>query len=270
MKLTILCDNLTNGTLLCEWGLSLHISHNKKSILLDCGQSAGFAINADSIGVDISAVDYGVLSHAHYDHSDGMEEFFRRNTKATFFVREGAEENLYDIKLPKYKYIGMKKGLSKKYGDRISYVSGDVEICDGIFLIPHKGEGLEHIGKSVNMYKRHGLRFTPDDFSHEQSLVIRNENGINIFSSCSHIGADIIITEIAEVFPNERIYSMVGGFHLYKKTDDEVREFAERVENTGIERIITGHCTGDRAYEILRETLGEKVSQMYSGFETEI
>ena len=48
---------------------------------------------------------------------------------------------------------------------------------------------------------------------------------------------------------------------------DEVRAFAKRVCQTGIEKIYTGHCTGERAYEILHEELGDCVQQLKTGLE---
>lgn len=46
-----------------------------------------------------------------------------------------------------------------------------------------------------------------------------------------------------------------------------MRALAERIRSTGIARVITGHCTGKRAYAILYEELGESVEQMYAGME---
>ena len=63
---------------------------------------------------------------------------------------------------------------------------------------------------------------------------------------------------------------MVGGFHLFNKSDDYVRAFAHRLGNTGVETIYTGHCTGDRAMEILREELGSIVHSFRTGLVFEL
>lgn len=77
MKVTVLVDNLRNGPLKGEWGLSFLIEYEKWKILLDTGASGLFARNARRLGIDLGEVDHAVLSHAHYDHSDGMSAFFR-------------------------------------------------------------------------------------------------------------------------------------------------------------------------------------------------
>jgi len=109
-----------------------------------------------------------------------------------------------------------------------------------------------------------------DDFGHEQSLIFEKEDGVVVFNSCSHAGADNIIKEVMQVYPGRRIKAMIGGFHLFNKTDDYVRAFASRLAATGVESIYTGHCTGDRALVILREELGDMVHSFKTGLVFEI
>ena len=86
MKITVLVDNLRNGPLKGEWGLSFLIEYEKWKILLDTGASGLFARNARRLGIDLGEVDHAVLSHAHYDHSDGMSAFFRENDHAALYI----------------------------------------------------------------------------------------------------------------------------------------------------------------------------------------
>ena len=111
----------------------------------------------------------------------------------------------------------------------------------------------------------------PDDFSHEQSLIVKLDGGIAVFSSCSHCGPDVVIAEAQAFMPNEHIRALVGGFHLYETPDEEVRALAGRLKAAGIEHIYTGHCTGDRALATLREELGGGVvSETASGLVIEL
>ena len=119
MKAVILIDNLTKGSLAAEWGLSVYIEHKGHRILLDTGASDRFARNAEQMGIDLRAVEFGVLSHAHYDHADGMAAFFDRNSKAVFYLREGSGENCYGKRWIFHKYIGIRKGYLKKYEDYV-------------------------------------------------------------------------------------------------------------------------------------------------------
>ncbi len=270
MKATVLIDNIAKSPLKDEWGLCVFIEHEGKKILLDTGASALFNENAKKLGVDLYDIDFAVLSHAHYDHADGMEEFFNHNSKARFYLKEECKENCYGRKLIFSKYIGIKKGTLKKFSNRIEYVKCDTEIMKGVYLVPHKTENLELIGKKAGMYKRIDKKWQPDNFDHEQSLVVDTEKGLVIFNSCCHGGADNIIKEVAATFPEKQIYAIIGGFHLFESPDSEVIALAKRIEETGIEHIYTGHCTGKKAYKILKDILKEKCNQLSVGLVIEV
>ena len=124
LKMTVLADNNAVLPLKGEWGLSILIEADGQRILLDTGQSGIFAQNAQELGIDLRGVDAGVLSHAHYDHSDGMDVFFDLNGKAPFYVSEGSSENCIGKNDDgSYKYIGIRRGILEKYADRIAVIA---------------------------------------------------------------------------------------------------------------------------------------------------
>lgn len=270
MRARVLVDNTPAGELQGEWGLSIYIEQGDKKILLDTGASGLFLENAKEFGIDLSEVDLAVLSHAHSDHANGMPAFFAINKKAKFYLQAKAGENCYSKGRFLYKYEGLPKGMLKQYRDRIAFVSDNYKLCEGVWLIPHKTAGLETIGKREKLYVRRGLRWFPDDFAHEQSLVLETEQGLAIFNSCSHGGAYTIIEEVRAAFPGKPVCAMVGGFHLYTRSEAEVRQFAGRLKEMQVGYICTGHCTGDKAYDILREELGESLHHLHVGLTIEI
>jgi len=290
MKIKVLIDNRecsekANSAGCCrlvlqpEWGLSALIEFNDRKILLDTGASAAFAANAGAMNADLSKVDVAVLSHAHFDHSNGMETFFAVNDHATFYLRKGTGENCYHthkfLKFFAYQeYIGIKRGWLKRYAERIKFVE-DGEILPGVFLVGHNNAVFSAEDRT-EIAARNGLsvkvdgKYRPDSFEHEQSLVFDTPKGLFIMNSCSHGGADNIVKEIQLAFPGKKIYAMLGGFHLYRTPDNKIREFAERLRELDVQKIYTGHCTGDHAYEILHKVLGNRAQQMYTGMEIEV
>ena len=273
MRATVLVDNIGsnigNDTIQGEWGLSFFIEYGEARILLDAGQSALFAENARKLGLPLEEVDYAVLSHAHYDHADGMETFFECNSRARLYLREGCRENCYRIKEGAWKYIGIREGFLKKYRDRLAYVSGNLEIVKGVWLLSHRTPGLEQAGRREKMFLKEEGSWVTDCFAHEQSLVFETPGGIVVFNSCSHGGADTVISEAAAAFPGRKVRALIGGFHLHNKSEKYVREISERIRRTGVEEIFTGHCTGDEAYGIMREELGDRVHQLRTGLQME-
>lgn len=266
-KLTVIVDNISNGDIKGEWGLSILAEYREKKILADVGASELFADNMSKLGFSISDVDYATLSHAHYDHSNGMPRFFEENSKAKFYLRETAGENCYFKKLFFKKYIGIPRNVLTNYADRIVFAKGDYELFEGAYLIPHKTSGLEAIGKREMMYQKTKAGWRPDNFSHEQSLVLDTDKGLVIINCCSHGGAVNVIKEVSATFPDKHVYGLIGGFHLFNKPRKEVQKVAEEILNTGIDFVCTGHCTKDRAFDIMKEILGDRLVKLRVGLE---
>lgn len=270
MKTTVLVDNIENEGIPGEWGFCTYIEYKDKKLLLDTGASNLFAENAEKLNISIEDVDMAILSHGHYDHANGMEKFFEINKKAKFYLQKGCSENCYFKKWFVKKYIGIPQGITTTYKDRIEYVSGVYQLADGINLVSHSTPNLERIGKSEMMYLKTAKGWKPDNFCHEQSLVLEAEDGLVIFNSCSHGGVVNIINEVKAAFPTKEIKAFVGGFHIFKRPEEEIRELAASIRETGISCIYTGHCSKERGFRILREELGDVVKQFHVGLEIEL
>lgn len=264
MKATVLVDNIGTQETKGEWGLGIYIEHQDKKLLLDTGASSLFLDNAKKLGIHLEDVDAAVLSHAHYDHAGGMRTFFEINRKASFYLRDTAEENCYKKAWIFPCYIGIPKNIKKDYPERIQMVKGNASLMDGVYLIPHSTPGLEKIGKANRMYVKQGRKWKPDDFSHEQSLVFDRGEDLIVFNSCSHGGADCIIREASEQL-HKPVRALIGGFHLSGKPEQEVRALAGRLKETGVQEIYTGHCTGKTSFHILQDELGDMVRQLHVG-----
>ena len=268
--ITVIVDNIPNGDIKGEWGLCILAEHRGSKILVDSGGTALFLKNMQKMGIDCADIDYAVLSHAHCDHANGFPAFFGSNSKAKLYIRDKAGEDCYGKILCFRMYAGMPKGMLSKYPDRIERVSGDYMLTDGAYLIPHKTKGLSEIGRRDGMCRKTPDGWIPDDFSHEQSLVLDTDKGLVIINSCSHGGAVNIINEVQQTFPDKKVYGLIGGFHLFNKSGREIREVARKIKETGIGYVCTGHCTKNRAYSILRQELGDIAVQMKVGYRKEI
>jgi 7,8-dihydropterin-6-yl-methyl-4-(beta-D-ribofuranosyl)aminobenzene 5'-phosphate synthase len=220
MKVQVLIDNIagTCGSrkLFGEWGLSVYVEFEDKRYLLDTGASHLFAKNAGVMGVDLSKVDMGVLSHAHFDHSDGMAEFFALNKTAPFYLRKGAGENCYHAhkligRFTYHEYIGIHKGFLKRFADRIRFAEGDMQIASNVYLVPHKTPGLSAIGERAHLSVKENGKYRYDSFDHEQSLVFDTPRGLFVMNSCSHGGADNIVKEIEATFPAKKSTRFSAG-----------------------------------------------------------
>ncbi len=208
-KITIIVDNKEYNGIPGEWGLSVLVRYSDKKILLDAGSSNLFLDNMEKLGIDVKDIDFAVLSHAHYDHANGFPAFLDQNEKVKLCLRESTAPNCYKKVSIFRKYIGIPRNMMKKYSDRIEIVSGDYELTQGVWLIPHKTEGLGSIGEREKMFRKTRKGLVPDDYSHEQSLVLDTDKGLVILNSCSHGGTANIINEVKKTFPDKKVYGLI-------------------------------------------------------------
>ncbi|MBQ9063464.1 MAG: MBL fold metallo-hydrolase [Eubacterium sp.] len=257
MKITCLAEN-TAGRACCgtEHGLSLFIETNGKKILFDTAASGLFAENAEKLGVDLAEADIAILSHGHYDHGGGLETFFRINDHAFVY----ANRNVFECFMDHERYIGLDQKLYDR--PRIRFVDDELQLSEWAELhtfqkkrtvVPILSDGLS--------VKREGV-LVPEQFNHEQYLLIR-ENGKQILiSGCSHKG---IINIMNWCEPDV----LVGGFHFFRL--DMQKEGPELLEKTA-EALLqhqttyyTCHCTGTEQYAFLKERMGERLHYIASG-----
>ena len=150
VKMTVIVDNISDCGIKGEWGLCLLLETGGKKILVDTGGSSLFSENLKKLGFYIRDIDYGVLSHAHYDHANGMPKFFAENSKAKFYLREGSAENCYH----------RKRLAPRQFFPRAEPCHRNRKrTCDCQFLLPRRG-GKHHKGNKRNLPSKAHLRLS--------------------------------------------------------------------------------------------------------------
>lgn len=245
MKLTVLTENTASRQgLREEHGLSLYIEALGKRILFDAGQSDAFLLNAQALGIDLSRVDLAVLSHGHYDHSGGFPAFFRVNSAAPLYLSPHALEPHYN---PKGKYIGIDPALTQS--PRLRF-SGE-GLPEGLHLVTCPASPAQPTGFTAGEGR-------PDDFRHEQYLLIREGGKRILLTGCSHKG----IVAIAEHF---RPDVLIGGFHFKDTTDETQLRQAAQALLACPTQYYTCHCTGLPQYRFLKQIMGSRLEYLSAG-----
>ena len=277
MKITTLIENHTSDAtpdLAAEHGLSLHIEHDGESILFDTGATGAFSDNATKLGVDLSAVDLVVLSHHHYDHGSGLSAFLETNSHAKVYLRTADEGEPYVRAFGLIRrYIGLDETLFERYPDRFVFVDQFCEIAPGTYVFVEIAHGYARPKGNKYLYLRREDGYVHDPFKHELILAIREEGGLVIFTDCSHSGALNMVKTVVDRFPDSPVKAVIGGFHLIGMPIFKTMAGSKaEVQGMGLEmltypvgRYYTGHCTGDKAYRVLKDVMGDRLQPISTG-----
>ena len=263
MKITFLSDNKTENSLcMAEWGLSVMIESQNHKVLFDVGASSLFLENAKNLKLPIDDVEAVVISHGHYDHTEGMEAFCDSNKDAKIFIHKNAIAKSYGTdekgRIESYNCgIRWSDDFVKSIYDRIVFTENIVSLNDNMTIIGNI-EPLKEYPMAETFYRpNHEGRLVPDSMDHEQILVVKEDGGLYVFSGCSHTGMMAIISRVREVFPQERILGIIAGMHLYPLNSSQRRAVVDTICDLGVKRIFPVHCTGMGAILMFREKLGE-------------
>ena len=241
MKIISLTENTTKrDNIIAEHGLSLYIEANGQKILFDMGQTDSFYKNALTLGIDLSKIDIAILSHGHYDHGGGLKLFLEMNKKAPVYINAKAFEPHFN---GAEKYIGL--DISLKDSSRLIFVENEkiIDTYMGIFSCNDKER--PHFLGSFGLTKRVEDEYIPDDFTHEQYLLIEENDKRILISGCSHKG----ILDIVNWFKPDYL---IGGFHISKIADEEKLDKIACALSSHNTKYYTCHCTGEAQYEYLK------------------
>ena len=276
MRITVLVENTGPSEFKIEHGLSLYIEFNDKKYLLDAGPSDSFFKNAHALSIDLGRVDKAVLSHGHYDHGDGFMVFLNQYKDKVVYGAKNIFDDYYSGSGGSVHYIGLSSKL-KQMKNRFNTISKDTKIDEKIYLILDDVSNTKEIGMQKKLYKKVDDVLQPDNFDHELSLVFDTPKGLVICNSCSHAGLESIVDNIKKRL-NKPVYAYVGGLHMKStKNHIETSSFTEeQIQNLcifikkNIQYVLTGHCTGNVSYDLLKKYLKDRIDFLTTGKTIEI
>jgi len=263
---TLMENTARSPSLGCEHGLSLYIEALGRRILFDTGASPLFIDNARKMEVDLSQVEFVVISHGHYDHGGGLDAFFEINDRAEVFIHPKAFGSYYAGKKGQTRFIGIDEKLKDK--KQIVFTADRFTITRGIRVFSNVEPAEPLPSSNRDLLKKEKGELVDDDFVHEQNLVIEEGQGMVLFTGCAHNGIINIVRHFHAIkgrYPDV----VIGGFHLAKndedrESDEEIDRIAALLVSTG-SKYYTCHCTGLVPYGILKEKMGDRIDYLAAG-----
>jgi len=276
MKVVILIDNNPDpkGEYLTEHGISIYFEADGLKWLFDVGASPNFGINARKMGIDVKEVDYLILSHAHRDHTGGLEYFLRKNKKARVIMAPLSSGQLFvSYRKEIHHDITINHKVIADFADRFIFADSDLNLSPNVTIIRNIPK-IDPLPKANSLlFQTNGEVERADDFRHEVALAVKTTAGIVLFSGCSHHGILNILRAASLTFKQEKIIATIGGTHLLDndwyslfETTEEVTEMANVISLKYPDmQLITGHCTGHQAQQLFSSILDNRFELFYSG-----
>jgi len=268
--------------LLAEHGLSMLIDLKAEGIriLWDAGMTrVAFQENVARMAIDLSTIDKIAISHGHGDHIAAVADVLRiavRSPQPKRWKRgthlTGIEEYALPRKLPliihpaafRERWKMWKDG--SKAGPILPMPRAEWEAAGAQLILspePYQlGPGcwttgeiprlsFETAGVGSDRAYRLGDEFFPDKLEDDQAILINIKGkGLLIVSGCAHAGIVNTVRYAQEISGVERIYAVLGGFHLAAADKEDIQHTIEFFKNSNPHLLSPSHCTG---FEAIRQ-----------------
>jgi len=264
-RVTILYDAFgKNPSMTKAWGFSALVEYGGKRILFDTGGNAEiFEHNVKALGVDLTRLDFVVLSHRHSDHISGLNYLLRINPTVRIYAPADPWGPFgWDVPNSFYRK-DQSLSSNMRYFDGnppatlsasqpwpqadFERVDTTTEIAPGVFLVPT----VSQVPGTLEL--------------REISLAIRGPQGLIIVDGCSHAGVEKVLEAATKVDQHVRV--LLGGLHLVAASDADVQRITAALHDQWkLDYIAVGHCTGEPAFASLQRTFGDHY--IYAGVGT--
>jgi 7,8-dihydropterin-6-yl-methyl-4-(beta-D-ribofuranosyl)aminobenzene 5'-phosphate synthase len=221
VTITVTYDNNPyDDRLKTAWGFSCLVRLPERVILFDTGGDSSILLhNMEQLQIDPQEIDVVVLSHIHGDHVGGLGGILNQNSDVTVYLPASFPQSL--------------KEEIKLFGAEVQEVHEPRELFDGVYTTGELNGGIK-----------------------EQSLIVKTDEGLLIFTGCSHPGVVNIVRKAKEI-TGDKVYLVLGGFHLGGASVSKIESIIDSFEQLGVERVAPCHCSGDNARRLFREHYGE-------------
>ena len=105
----------------------------------------------------------------------------------------------------------------------------------------------EIIGISDRKIEKDGVMET-EAFFDDGALILKvKEKGLVIVTGCAHSGIINTIHHCQKLGGNDKIYALIGGFHLTQASPERISKTIQTLKEKEIRYLVPLHCTGFEA-----------------------
>jgi len=276
-KITCVVDNAAGRRMGCwgEHGVAFCIEVEIKiegeagcgGVLFDTGQSGTVLLhNMEVLGIAPARIDALALSHAHDDHTGGLEAWLSKQPGVPLYAHPDLFRPRFSQRQGQYRSIGMsvtQDELSHQADLRLG--ADPVEMLPGVWTTGEITDRQEPQGRSAHHFIKIDGDWRPDPYRDDMSLVLQTRAGLVVVCGCCHAGLLNTLACVKRVFARP-IVAVIGGTHLVEADAAQLDHVVASLRDVyGVPRLYPNHCTGQRAYIALFNAFGETVQPFPAG-----
>lgn len=276
----------TDEPLLAEHGFAalVEIDDGEARILWDAGMTRiALLENMRRLKVDPTQITHIALSHGHGDHTGAMADVLQA-------MAPQPEQRRWEASLPLEEVLSWRprrvplvahpaafrerwsigrdgtrhgptlpppRGAWEAAGAEIILSEGPYRLVPGCWTtgaVPRRS--FERSGIPPHRYYREGTTLIPDEIEEDQALVVHVEGkGLVVVAGCAHAGIVNTVRYAQEISGVERVWAILGGFHLARTTGEELRLTIDEIERLAPAVVAPSHCTGFAAIRRFAERM---------------
>jgi len=279
LEILVLCEDsvMYESPYLGQHGISLLVRAKSggcsRSFLMDVGQNPKALLgNFPLMGADPKEIDGVVITHCHYDHTQGLAEVLRAVGKSDLpVVAHPSVFRLNFITAPFLRHVGVMagddEGRLREAGADLFLCADPLRLMPGLFTtgeVPRRTDFEEvGIGSLATLENGH---LEKEEMLDDISLVarVRGKPPI-VMTGCSHAGIVNILKHVSGMCGSRTFENVIGGLHLVEAPDERIRKTCEALKGFDIKAIMAGHCTGFRAQAALYGAFGKAFVPLQTG-----
>lgn len=258
MKLTVLMDNATliDRYFLAEPAVSYYIEDDGTRVLFDVGYSDAFMRNAAKLGIEPADADYLAVSHGHIDHTGGLDPLIKRCMERRFLEADSPCPEMVI-----HPAAFQPKVISGSHAEGLFSIGMSVtrDACAAHMRIHETEEPmwltdrLVFLGRIERSFvfenpgpigvRREAEGDVADELPDDTALAYVGEKGLVVVTGCSHAGICNITEQAKKVTGIDKVYDIVGGFHLLDPPQEQLEGTAKYLASLELPILSACHCT---------------------------
>jgi len=270
-SLTILCENSVgkNTAVLAEHGFSCLIENERSNHLFDAGQGLTLGHNLNVLGKTLSGLRSFILSHRHYDHAGGLPVVLARTGPLVVTAHPDIFRPRFWKGKEEFRFVGVphRQEALVGMGARFHYLREFSELFPGLFFsgeIPRRTP-FEKGDEGLVTPRAATEEMVQDPVADDVSLLLQTESGPVLLLGCAHAGLVNILRHFHEKTGIDSLHAVIGGTHLAPADEDQFTKTVEALRDFQVQRILVGHCTGQKRAAELSALFGRRFSFLAAG-----